>query len=119
MMAGRIFPRHSSFARTAFCGLATVLWLETADAASPKPVNVPAQKAFTPAALLPTSPSVFEKERAMTPTQLVKRWKPIVTKAARRFGVPVTWINAVMRVESGGRTLLSDKMPMVSEKGAV
>ena len=55
----------------------------------------------------------------MTPGQLVKRWQPMVAKASRRFGVPVTWINAVMRVESGGRTMLSEKMPMVSEKGAV
>jgi len=55
----------------------------------------------------------------MTPAELVKRWKPMVAKASRRFGVPVTWINAVIRVESGGRTMLSEKMPMVSEKGAV
>jgi len=43
----------------------------------------------------------------------------MVAKASRRFGVPVGWINAVMRVESGGRTMLSEGMPMVSEKGAV
>ena len=55
----------------------------------------------------------------MTPAQLVKRWQPMVVKASRRFGVPITWINAVMRVESGGRTMLSEKMPMVSAKGAV
>jgi membrane-bound lytic murein transglycosylase B len=62
---------------------------------------------------------VFAKEQAMTPAQLVKRWKPMVATASRRFGVPVTWINAVMRVESGGRTMLSEGTPMVSEKGAV
>ena len=55
----------------------------------------------------------------MTPAQLVKRWKPMVAKASLRFDVPVTWINAVMRLESGGRTMLSEKMPMVSEKGAL
>ncbi|HET7085253.1 MAG TPA: lytic transglycosylase domain-containing protein [Rhizomicrobium sp.] len=55
----------------------------------------------------------------MTPAELVKRWKPMVAKASRRFGVPVAWINAVMRVESGGRTMLSEGVPMVSGKGAL
>jgi soluble lytic murein transglycosylase-like protein len=63
--------------------------------------------------------SVFEKEQAMTPAQLVQRWKMPVAKASRRSGVPVAWINAVMRVESGGRTMLSQNMRMVSDKGAV
>ena len=91
----------------------------TGRAASPKATIVPAQKPFT--ASVPDQPqqSVFEKEQTMTPTELVKRWRPIVAKASRRFGVPVTWVNAVMRLESGGRTMLSEKMPMVSEKGAV
>lgn len=55
----------------------------------------------------------------MGPAQLVQRWKPIVTKASRRFGVSVAWINAVMRVESGGRTMLSENARMVSDKGAI
>jgi soluble lytic murein transglycosylase-like protein len=63
--------------------------------------------------------AAFQKERAMNPAQLVQRWKPIVTKASRRFGVSVSWINAVMRVESGGRTMLSENTRMVSDKGAI
>lgn len=55
----------------------------------------------------------------MGPAQLVQRWKPMVAKASRRFGVSVAWINAVMRVESGGRTMLSENARMVSEKGAM
>ncbi len=47
----------------------------------------------------------------MSPAQLIRRWKTPVAKASRRFGVPVAWINAVMRVESGGRTMLSENMP--------
>ena len=55
----------------------------------------------------------------MTPSQLILRWKPLVAQASRRAGVPVAWINAVMRVESGGRTMLADAQPMVSSKGAL
>lgn len=55
----------------------------------------------------------------MTPSQLILRWQPLVTRASRRAGVPVAWINAVMRVESGGRTMLTDTQPMVSAKGAL
>ena len=55
----------------------------------------------------------------MTPAQLIARWKPLVAKAAHRADVPVAWINAVMRVESGGRTMLTQTQPMVSSKGAM
>ena len=55
----------------------------------------------------------------MTPVQLILRWQPMVARASRRVGVPVAWINAVMRVESGGRTMLSETQPMVSSKGAL
>ena len=63
--------------------------------------------------------SEYQKEQAMSPVQLIRRWKAPVAKASKRFGVPVAWINAVMRVESGGRTMLSESMPMVSNKGAM
>jgi hypothetical protein len=73
-----------------------------------------------PAKKLPATPtSVFQREQAMTPTERITRWKPVVTKASRRVGVPVAWINAVMRVESGGRTMLTETQPMVSSKGAI
>jgi len=103
--------------RAASVGLAILLWLPGAEAASPNGAsNLKALTAVTP---LPPSRSLFEKEQAMTPAQLVKRWQPMVARASRRFGVPVTWINAVMRVESGGRTMLSENMPMVSARGAL
>jgi membrane-bound lytic murein transglycosylase B len=63
--------------------------------------------------------SAYQQEQAMTPSQLILRWKPLVAQASRRAGVPVAWINAVMRVESGGRTMLADAQPMVSSKGAL
>lgn len=66
-----------------------------------------------------SAPSAYARERALTPTQLIARWQPIVSKAAHHAGVPVAWINAVMRVESGGRTMLNQSQPMVSVKGAI
>lgn len=63
--------------------------------------------------------AAFQKEQGMSPAQLIQRWKPIVAKASRRFGVSAAWINAVMRVESGGRTMLSENARMVSDKGAI
>lgn len=69
--------------------------------------------------VVPPWKAAFQREQAMSPTQLVQQWKPMVTKASRRFGVSVAWINAVMRVESGGRTMLSENARMVSDKGAM
>lgn len=63
--------------------------------------------------------SEYQKEQAMSPAQLIRRWKAPVAKASRRFGVPVAWINAVIRVESGGHAMLSENMHMVSNKGAM
>lgn len=65
------------------------------------------------------APGAYELEQGMTPAQLIARWQPLVNKAARRAGVPVAWVNAVMRVESGGRTMLTQTQPMVSSKGAL
>jgi len=100
----------------AFLLLAVV---QTADArvAAHKAV-VPAKPAVHAAKPAPP-PSPYQQEQAMTPAQLILRWKPLVAKASHRVGVPVAWINAVMRVESGGRTMLTDTQPMVSSKGAL
>jgi membrane-bound lytic murein transglycosylase B len=79
------------------------------DLAKPLPSNVKAAPAL----------SAYQQEQAMTPTQLILRWKPFVAKASRHAGVPAAWINAVMRVESGGRTMLTETQPMISSKGAL
>jgi hypothetical protein len=63
--------------------------------------------------------SAFQQEEAMSPAELIKRWNPIAAKASKRFGVPLIWINAVMRLESGGRTMLSENQKMISDKGAL
>jgi soluble lytic murein transglycosylase-like protein len=75
--------------------------------ASPKPV------ALTP------SVSPFAEEQSMSPGQLMKRWNPEIAQAAKRFDVPVSWIRAVMQVESGGRTMLNQTTPITSRAGAV
>jgi soluble lytic murein transglycosylase-like protein len=79
------------------------------DLAKPPPSNVKASPVL----------SAYQREEAMTPTQLILRWKPFVAKASHHAGVPAAWINAVMRVESGGRTMLTETQPMISSKGAL
>ena len=63
--------------------------------------------------------SEFEKEQAMSPAQLMDRWAPLIKEASHRFEVSEAWIRAVMRMESGGRTLLDDKRPITSNAGAM
>ncbi|HEX2814601.1 MAG TPA: lytic transglycosylase domain-containing protein [Sphingopyxis sp.] len=50
--------------------------------------------------------------------QSVDRWRPYIVEASARYGVPVEWIERVMRAESGGRTTL-DGRPIVSRAGAM
>jgi soluble lytic murein transglycosylase-like protein len=50
--------------------------------------------------------------------QTVADWRPIVAEASERFGVPIAWIERVMRAESGGRTMLNGR-PIVSRAGAM
>ncbi|MBI1330824.1 MAG: transglycosylase SLT domain-containing protein [Alphaproteobacteria bacterium] len=64
-------------------------------------------------------PSPFELEDAMTFSERMKRWDPLVEKAAKRFNVPKTWVRAVIQVESGGRTMLAEDEPIVSSMGAM
>ena len=63
--------------------------------------------------------SVFGREQAMSSTELMARWEPLIQEAAAKFHVPAKWIRAVMRQESGGRTVLSDNSPIVSPAGAM
>src|SRR3546814_10645940 len=46
------------------------------------------------------------------------RWRDFIAEASRRFGVPEAWIRAVMKAESGGRTVL-DGRPITSRAGAM
>lgn len=48
----------------------------------------------------------------------VERWRPYITEASARFGVPAPWIERVMRAESAGRTTLEGR-PITSSAGAM
>lgn len=48
----------------------------------------------------------------------VARWHIEIAKASARFGVPVAWIERVMRAESGGMTMLNGR-PITSRAGAM
>jgi len=50
--------------------------------------------------------------------QSVADWRPFIAEASARFGVPVAWIEQVMRAESGGRLRL-DGRPITSRAGAM
>jgi membrane-bound lytic murein transglycosylase B len=65
------------------------------------------------------APSTFKQELSMSQSELVNRWNPVVAEASRRFGVSADWIRAVIRQESGGRTVLAGNHPITSHAGAV
>lgn len=46
------------------------------------------------------------------------RWRVEIAEASARFGVPVAWIERVMRAESGGQTMLGGR-PITSRAGAM
>ena len=48
----------------------------------------------------------------------VADWRPYITEASLRFGVPTAWIERVMQAESRGRTSLNGR-PIRSRAGAI
>lgn len=62
---------------------------------------------------------VYRREQAMSHADLIARWDPLIEQAAKRFDVPDNWIREVMRMESGGRTMLTATMRMISSQGAL
>ena len=67
----------------------------------------------------PAGPSVFAREAALSSRDLVERWNPFIKDAAHRFAIPEPWIRAVITVESGGRTMLGENLPIASSAGAM
>jgi soluble lytic murein transglycosylase-like protein len=51
-------------------------------------------------------------------SRMIERWQSFIAEASQRFGVPEPWIAAVMKAESGGRTML-DGRPITSSAGAM
>jgi hypothetical protein len=64
------------------------------------------------------APTVYEIEKDMGPRTLLDRWNPVIREAAEKFNVPAMWLRAVMRNETGGRTVLAGDRPIVSHAGA-
>jgi len=71
----------------------------------------------TPQAVLPQP--IFDAENAMALPDRLARWDSLIDEAAKRFNVPRDWIVAVMRQESGGRTVLQNDVPITSVTGAM
>ncbi|HXS05414.1 MAG TPA: lytic transglycosylase domain-containing protein [Rhizomicrobium sp.] len=69
--------------------------------------------------IAPAKPSVFAQEATMSAAELMRRWEPLILQASKKFKVPAEWIRAVMRQESGGRTMIADNVPIVSDAGAM
>ncbi|MBV9991057.1 MAG: lytic transglycosylase domain-containing protein [Alphaproteobacteria bacterium] len=55
----------------------------------------------------------------MTSRELVGRWEPFIAAAAEKYHLSADWIRAVMRMESGGRTMLGENHPITSAAGAM
>jgi soluble lytic murein transglycosylase-like protein len=71
----------------------------------------------TPQTILPQP--IFDDENAMALEARLSRWDTLIDEGAKRFGVPRDWIVAVMRQESGGRTVLQGDVPITSITGAM
>lgn len=67
----------------------------------------------------PRMPSIHDIEEAMGPRTLLDRWNPVVREAAARFHIPALWLRAVMRNETGGRTVQEGDQPITSRAGAL
>lgn len=86
-------------------------------AAAPAPTDDLPVLASTPMTVL--AQPVFDAENAIPLEARLARWDRLIDEAARRFNVPRDWIEAVMRQESGGRTVLQGDVPITSDKGAM
>ena len=56
--------------------------------------------------------------RPRFPGSPISQWDEMVEEAARRFNLPPSWVRGVMRMESGGQTMLSGR-PITSSAGAM
>jgi len=91
----------------------------------PIPAAAPARARIADLPLVKSTPLVsmpqpiFDAENALPLEARLARWDGLIDEAAKRFGVPRDWILAVMRQESGGRTVLQGDVPITSDKGAM
>jgi len=121
-------PRDRANAAAVLGGLlalgAVAVWSVTLPLAPIRPPAM-AQPAQAPLEQVVSTPPVslpqpiFDAENAMALPDRLARWDKLIDEAARRFKVPREWIVAVMRQESGGRTVLQNDVPITSIAGAM
>lgn len=87
--------------------------------APPPPQPAPVTLPLPPVTVIDARGSVYETEQRMNGAALMARWQPLIARASRRFHVPAAWLVAVMRQESGGRTMMAEGRKLVSRRGAV
>jgi soluble lytic murein transglycosylase-like protein len=117
MNASRLFFEYSSVLFfTALMTLAGASWLQ--QQRSPQPSVSMRLSNFLDAAAPPAAPTVYAVESELGPRTLLDRWNPVVREAAAKFNIPAMWLRAVMRNETGGRTVLAGDKPIVSHAGA-
>lgn len=64
-------------------------------------------------------PSAYDIEQQMSSAALMSRWEPLIARASQRFAMPRAWLEQVVRMESGGRTMSGENAPIVSRAGAM
>lgn len=122
-----VLPRRTAYRDwlTGLLLLGVLAPLAVLSFAQPKPAPVATAKlppVHVAAAQPPATPQPqtdFDREALMTPGALMARWDPLVAEASRRFQVPPDWIRAVIRMESGGRTMMGENQPIISDMGAM
>jgi len=113
----RLFLEYSvTFLFAMSLTLAGALWLERQRADSPSVAMRLSQ--FIAESAPPREPSLYERESQLGPRTLLDRWNPLVRAAAEKHGIPAMWLRAVMRNETGGRTVMEGDVPIVSHAGA-
>jgi hypothetical protein len=63
--------------------------------------------------------SDYQRESTLTTRQLIERWNPLIAAASKQVGISQDWIRAVIHMESGGRTMLTENQPITSPVGAM
>jgi hypothetical protein len=116
MNASRLFFEYSSVLFfTALLTLAGASWLQQQRSHTP---SVSMRLSNFLDAAPPAAPTVYAVESELGPRTLLDRWNPVVREAAAKFNIPAMWLRAVMRNETGGRTVLAGDKPIVSHAGA-
>jgi soluble lytic murein transglycosylase-like protein len=102
----------------AFMHPAQAMTVQALAATHPARVAPTAKLVNAAKAKAPARPSAFDQEARMSHAELMNRWNGEIGVAAERFGVPQSWLRAVMAAESGGRTMSSETKAITSSMGA-